>query len=112
MPLLAWIRARRAAQQVAEHVEQLVERYEAVVESAVVQHCGAMSTAEARGYFRARAVAIVGAAIERTAALPAADVPAHLHEAVLGRTVERLVARFDLHRSIAEEVSAVQRRAA
>ncbi len=90
MSLLGWIKSIRDSKEVARHVDRVVARYLGLVRESAIAKAAGMPRAEARGYVRVKALAIVAPAVDK------ADgrgelVPTHLQTVVATLSVERLV---------------------
>lgn len=91
MSILGWIRGNRDNKIITHCVEGIVARHTATVRDATVARAAGMQPAEARGYIRAKAVAIVATVLDKQ--IEKGDVlERRLREIVLTLTAERLTA--------------------
>jgi len=88
---LGWIRGNRDTKVIARHVERIIARHTETVRDATVARAAGMPPAEARGYIRAKAVAITAAVIDKQIE-KGEFLERRLREIVLTLTAERLTA--------------------
>lgn len=90
MSFLGWIQRLRNPQRTKHYADRLVERFTNVVRTTTRTRTAGMPRAEARGYIRAKAVAVVSEAVD---ALRKADafLTKRNAEIVLTLAVERIV---------------------
>ncbi|MGC3969076.1 MAG: hypothetical protein QM775_17455 [Pirellulales bacterium] len=90
MSLFGWIQKYRDGKHVARHVDRVVARYLGLVRESTISRVAGMPRAEARGYVRVKALAIVAPAVEKIDA-KTDPVPPRLYDVVTTLSVERLV---------------------
>lgn len=91
MSILGWIRGNRDNKIITRHVERIVARHTETVREATVARAAGMPPAEARGYIRAKSVAIVAAVLDKQIE-KGELLERRLREIVLTLTAERLTA--------------------
>lgn len=91
MSILGWIRGNRDTKVINGHVDRIVARHTETVREATVARAAGMPPAEARGYIRAKSVAIVSVALGKQ--IEKGDLlESRLREIVLTLAAERLTA--------------------
>ncbi|MBL9084177.1 MAG: hypothetical protein JNK76_20420 [Planctomycetales bacterium] len=90
MSFLGWIQNLRDGKLVARHVDRIVARYLGLVREGTIARAAGMPRAEARGYVRVKALAIIAPAVEKTEG-KGELIPARLYDVVTTLAVERLV---------------------
>ncbi len=91
MSILGWIRGNRDNKVITRHVERIIARHTETVREATVARAAGMPPAEARGYIRAKAVAIVATVLDKQIE-KGEFLERRLREIVLTLTAERLTA--------------------
>ena len=111
MSLLGWIKRIRDGKEVARHVDRIVARYLGLVRESAIAKAAGMPRAEARGYVRVKALAIVAPAVEKTDGR-GEPVPSHLLSVVATMSVERLVLEVMRQLGHTQAAQVTKRRAA
>ena len=91
MSLFGWIRNLRNPRRTKHYADRLVERFTNIVRSTTRKAAAEMPRAQARGYIRARAAALVGEAVDALRRADAGLTKRHA-DLVLTLAVERIVA--------------------
>ena len=111
MSLLGWVKRIRDGKEVARHVDRIVARYLGLVRESAIAKAAGMPRAEARGYVRVKALAIVAPAVEKTDGR-GEPVPARLLSVVATMSVERLVLEVMRQLGHTQAAQVTKRRAA